>query len=160
MGRISPLVIAVLVLVACGAEGGSSVTGVHPPPSAVPPSSWMVHINQEGRFAVHHPPDWGVRQRRGQELVVSLVPPGERRGIDIRLTRQTQPVDLPNTVCQKVLVSQLPAVRCQDTIGRTLVTTLPNTSHGTFVFEVAVGSAAYRDYDQVLATFQLLRGMS
>jgi hypothetical protein len=153
MGWISPLVIAALALVACGAEGGSAVP-------AVPPSSWVIHINQEGRFAVHHPPDWGVRTRREQALVVSLVPPGEQRGIDIRLTRQAQPVDLPNTVCRKVLVSQLPAVRCRDTVARTVVTTLPDTSQGTFVFEVAVGSAAYREYDQILATFQLLRGMS
>jgi hypothetical protein len=158
MGRTSPFFIAVSVLVACGSA--SPVPAGSSSPSPVPPSSWVIHINQEGRFAVHHPPDWGVRTRREQGLVVSLAPPGEQRGIDIRLTPQAPPLDLPNSQCQKVLVSQLPGVRCRDTMARSVVTTLPDTSQGTFVFEVAVGSAAYREYDQVLATFQLLRGMS
>jgi hypothetical protein len=143
---------AVLLMLAAG--GAASGQGVPP----VPPSSWVIHINQEGRFAVHHPGGWSVRETRAPAFRVALVPPGESGGIVITLTPAAPPADLPNAMCRRVLVSQLPAVRCRDTVAGTVVTVLPDTSQGTFTFEVSTGSPAYRDYDQVLATFQLLRG--
>jgi hypothetical protein len=74
-------------------------------------------------------------------------------------TAPKQPADLPNTRCTAVRVSARPALRCVDTIAGTVVTTLTGTPQGNFRFSASTRSAAYRDYDRILATFQLLRGI-
>jgi hypothetical protein len=161
------IVLVITVLAVGGGEDGmSGARDDHavPSPSASPPPSWEIHVSQFGQFALHHPPGWAVREehRRDRSLLLSLTPKGGGRGMAIRRMygkAPKRPVDVPNTRCTRVRVSAREALRCVDTIAGTVITTLTDTPQGNFWFSASIRSAAYRDYDRILATFQLLRGI-
>jgi hypothetical protein len=66
--------------------------------------------------------------------------------------------DDPNTRCRQIRISQLPGMRCIDTISGNVLAVPAGTGQGTFIFQRSRRSAGYLEFDHIVAGFQLLRG--
>jgi hypothetical protein len=186
MPRFTIAVLALLMLtaVSCGHDGagdepaqhdGSESAEASSPPAASntgqPRPGWQIHVNQFARFAIWHPPGWTVAERRGEgrSLELTLTPPRQGDNHDdnavpggVVVRRQfgapEMLTDVPNTQCRQIRISQLPGVRCLDTISGRVIAVLAGTGQGTFTFETSRRSAGYPEFDHIVAGFQLLRG--
>ncbi|MCW2938196.1 MAG: hypothetical protein JWN00_1181 [Actinomycetia bacterium] len=168
---VPALILLVLVMAACrpdqpapsAAQPAHSTAGSPTPAGTGQPlPGWQIHINSYAKFAIWHPSGWTISERQGtnRSLDLTLTPPTGRGGILLRrrFAAAPQPADLPNTRCTQIRVSQLPGLRCTDTITGSVTAVLTGTSQGDFTFQASRRSAGFSDFDAVLASFQLLRG--
>jgi hypothetical protein len=175
----SALALVVLAATGCGQDGagprparpGSGSSGTPSPPTAAgtaqPRPGWQIHINQFAKFAIWHPPGWTIAEHRGPDrsLLLTLTPPRLDDntipgGVAVRRVFGAASVqqDDPNTRCRQIRISQLPGMRCVDTISGSVVAVLAGTGQGTFIFQTSRRSSGYPDFDHIVAGFQLLRG--
>jgi hypothetical protein len=162
--------LVVLAAAACGQAGtpatqpAESAGHTSPAQAGQPPRGWLIHTNLYARFTVWHPPGWAVVERHGQDrsLELALTPPGGTGGVLIRRQFGAPPIqtDLPNTRCARIRISQLPGIRCTDTISGSVVAALTGTGQGDFTFQASRRAPGFAEFDHIVAGFQLIRGAS
>ncbi|MCW2879633.1 MAG: hypothetical protein JWQ95_3733 [Sphaerisporangium sp.] len=163
------LAILGLSLVACGQREVAVRAVTTPPvpvttPSARPPAGWEIYISQYGQFAIWHPPGWVAREAHGDHRSIHLTLTPPRTSSGFVLERKFAALDgdrqgLPNVYCHKVRLSgSFTGTHCADTMSGVVVTTLTDTPQGNFTFQASRRSGVFRQYEQILASFKLLRG--
>ena len=107
----------------------SSATTVTATSAVISTNEWLTYNNVQAGYSAKYPPDWTVNESAGKngELVTTFLPPGGAQGLTVVVQSDANAIeqvpDMPNTRCQQVTISGLPARRCFDTVASSISTT-------------------------------------
>ena len=122
-------------------------------------AGWVTYVSTAGGYAIDMPADWTVDEQPDQagQMIALLMDGSGTRQLMIAAApfdpASADFDDLPNVRCQQVMIGELAARRCLDTIARTLITTASSTDRTyTFVTERRLSA----EVEPMLASFRLL----